>query len=187
MGKFSMGTGKNFEPLPEDKYQVEVLGAELFMGTKFRSTEEEERLKVTFVVLDKDKTFVEDGVNTPVYGRRLWARTSTMFSPPGSKKPTNITKLVAAVYGHEFETAEADVFDEQDLIGKQLCVMVDAKAGPDGRVWNNILSFSKATKELPKYDELEGKEMVKKSQPAVKANTDDFVKEMDAEAAKKKK
>src|SRR3990167_7047565 len=125
MGKYTMNSGKNFEPLPEDKYQVEIYAVEPFMGTKFNSAEEEERLKFTLVILDEDKKMLEEGVEVPIRGRRLWSRTSTEFSPPGSKKPTNLTKLVAAVIGHEATQEEADAFDEAALIGNQLCVMVD--------------------------------------------------------------
>ena len=187
MGKYTMSTGKEFGPLPEDKYQVEIYAAEPFMGTKFNSVEEQERLKITFVILDEDKKMLEDGVEVPVRGRRLWSRTSTVFSPVGSKKATNLTKLVSAVFGHELEQAEVDTFEESDLLGKQLCVMVDAKAGTDGTVWNNVLSFSKATKQLPKYDDSEfasnRKEAVRKSSPAIVDSGDSFVKEMEAAAA----
>src|SRR3990167_7819034 len=120
-----MNSSKSFDPIPEDKYQVEIYAAEPFMGTKFKSTEEQARVKFTFVILDEDKKMLEEGVEVPVRGRRLWSRTSTEFSPPGSKKPTNLTKLVAAVIGHEATQEEADAFDEAALIGKQLCVMVD--------------------------------------------------------------
>jgi len=186
MGKYSMNSGKDFSPIPEDKYTVEIYAAEIFTGTKFQSTEEAQRLKITFVILDEDKKMPEEGKEVPVRGRRLWARTSTVFSPPGSKKSTNLTKLVAAAYGHELEEAETSVFDETDLLGKQLCVMIDAKAAPDGKVWNNVLSYSKATKELPKWDELEGTKhdpKVKESKSATAG--DDFEKSMDEAAAKK--
>lgn len=189
MGNYSMSSGKSFEPLPEDKYTVEVFDAETYMGTKYRSTEEELRVKFTFVILDEDKTMTEDGAEVPVRGRRLWARTTTKFSQPGSSKPTKLTKLVAAVIGHEPTQEEADSFDEKTLIGKQLCVMVDAKPGEDGTIWNNVLSFSKATKQLPKFDELDAAEnkktAVKKSQPVT--DTTDFEADMDKLAAEKAK
>jgi hypothetical protein len=107
-----------------------------------------------------------------------------------------LTKLVAAALGHELDQTEVDGFNESTLLGKQLCVLIDAKAGTDGTVWNNIISYSKATKQLPKFDdsEMKDRQAVKKSQPAVAddkvvtyADPDSFEKEMDANVAKKAK
>lgn len=184
-----MSSGKEFAPLPPNMYQVEIFAAETYEGAKFHSTEIETKLKLTLVILDEDKTMVEGSVEIPVRGRRLWARMPARFSIPGSKKATNLTKMVAVVFGHEFEQAEVDAFDEADLIGKQVCVLVDAKPSDDGTVWNNVLSFSKASKQMPKYDELSdhpgSKETVtKKSEPV---DTKGFEEEMDELMASKAK
>ncbi len=188
MGRYTVNEGKTFEPLKEDKYQVEIYGAEPYTGTEYQSTIPQEQVKFTFVILDEDKTCPENGVEVPVRGRRLWDQTTTVFSPVGSTKPTKLTQITAAVFGHELAPEEVAVFEEADLIGKQLCVMVGKKIRTDKSVGNKILSFSPADKQLPKYDDSDfgdgRKAEVKKSQPAIAP--DDFEKEMDAEAAKTK-
>jgi len=190
MGKYSVSEGKVFEALPVDKYQLEIYEAKPFTGTEYGKSTPQEQVKFTFVVLNDDKTVLEEGVEVPVRGRRLWLQTTTMFSPVGSKKPTNLTQLVAAVVGHELESTEVEAFDEVSIIGKQLCVLVGQKNREDGSVGNKILSFSKIAKELPKYSDGEfgegRKEAVKKSQAAV-PSTGDFEKDMNELAAKKAK
>jgi hypothetical protein len=170
-GHYTVSEGKTFEPLVDDKYQVEVYKAEPFMGTEYQSSIPQEQVKFTFVVLNDDKTVMDEGQEVSVRGRRLWLQTTTQFSPVGSKKPTNLTQLVAAVFGKELEPAEVEVFDHNDLLGKQLLVMVGQKKRQDGTIGNKILSFSKITKELPKFDEsefadsLKARTNVKKSEP----------------------
>ena len=70
--------------------------------------------------------------------------------------------------------------------------MVTQETRQDGSIGNKIISFSKATKELPKYDDSEFAEKEKLFrtiiEPPPEANNSgsDFVAEMDAEAAKAK-
>lgn len=192
LGKYVVSEGKVFEPLDDNKYQVEIYKAESEMGLKFQTAIPEAQLKITFVVLDEDKTVAEEGVQVPVRGRRLWTQTTTVFSPVGSKKPTKLTQLTTAVFGHELEKAEVETFDENDLTGKQLCVMVGPKVRADGSKGNKILSYSKAVKQLPKYDDSEWAErnkpdVVKKSEAV---DTSGFEADMDKlaeENAKKAK
>lgn len=190
MGKYSVSEGKMFEALPADKYQVEIYDAKPFTGTEYGTSNPQEQVKFTFVILDDNKMVSEGDVEVPARGRRLWLQTTTKFSPVGSKKSTNLTQLVAAVYGHEFEAPEVEAFEETDLLGKQLCVLVGQKNREDGSIGNKILSFSKATKQLSKYDDTEfatsRKEAVKKSTPAV-ADGEDFEAEMDKAAKAKSK
>ncbi len=187
MAKYSVSEGKTFEALPADKYQVEIYEANPFTGTEYGTSNPQEQVKFTFVVLSDDKTVPEGGVEVPARGRRLWLQTTTKFSPVGSKKPTNLTLLVAAVFGHELEPEEVGVFSETDLLGKQLCVLVGQKNREDGSIGNKILSFSRAVKQLEKYDDSEfatsRKEAVRKSAPAIADPGDSFVKEMEAAAA----
>lgn len=118
-------------------------------------------------------------------------QTTTKFSPVGSKKPTNLTQLVAAVYNHELEAPEVETFDETDLLGKQLCVLVGQKNREDGSIGNKILSFSKVVKQLEKYDDSEfatsRQGAVKKSAPAIADTGEDFEAEMDKAAKAKSK
>lgn len=190
MGIFSVSEGKYFEPLTDDKYQVEIYGAEPFTGTEFQSSVPQEQVKFTFMVLDQDKTYNDQGKDVPVRGRMLWDNTTTKTSPVGSTKPTKLTQLTSAVFGHELTQEEVDKLEVSDFVGKQLCVMVGQKTRQDGTIGNKILSYSKATKQLPKYDDSErmggqGQTVTKKSAPAV-ADVSDFEAEMDAQAAKKK-
>lgn len=188
MGKYTISEGKSYEALPDDKYQVEIYAAEPFVGTEYQSQVPQDQVKFTFVILNDDKTVLEDGVQVPARGRRLWLQTTTIFSPVGFKKQTNLTLLAAAVYGHELEEKEVTAFDEKDLLGKQLCLMVGQKRRQDGSTGNKILSFSKAEKLLSKYDDSEFKASrqaaVKVSQ-GVGADPDSFEADMDKMAKEK--
>ena len=191
MAKYSVSEGKTFEALPADKYQVEIYEAKPFTGTEYGTSNPQDQVKFTFVILNDDKMAPEGNVEVPARGRRLWLQTTTKFSPVGSKKSTNLTQLVVAVYGHELESAEVEVFDETDLLGKQLCVLVGQKSREDGSIGNKILSFSKAVKQLEKYDDSEfatsRKEAVGKSAPAVVDSGEDFEAEMTKSVAKQPK
>ena len=191
MGKYSVSEGKTFEALPADKYQVEIYEAKPFTGTEYGTSNPQEQVKFTFVILNDDKMVPEGDVEVPARGRRLWLQTTTKFSPVGSKKSTNLTQLVAAVYGHELEAPEVETFDETDMLGKQLCVLVGQKNREDGSIGNKILSFSKVVKQLEKYDDSEfatsRKEAVRKSAPAIADTGEDFEAEMDKAAKAKSK
>jgi len=191
MGKYVVSEGRVFEALPADKYTAEIYEAKPFTGTEYGTSNPQDQVKFTFVVLNNDKMIPEGDIEVPARGRRLWLQTTTKFSPVGSKKSTNLTQLVAAVFGHELEPAEVEVFDETDLLGKQLCLLVGQKNREDGSIGNKILSFSKADKQLEKYDDSEfasnRKEAVRKSAPAVVDSGEDFEAEMDKAVAKKVK
>lgn len=184
--------GKSFDPVPEDKYQVQVTDVEAVIQMNYQGTQEEERLRYTFTILDPDKTMQDEAGNpAPLRGRKLWSRFTKVLSLPGASKASNLTKLIAAVFGRELERAELEVFEPEDIIGKQLSVMVNqTKSKADGNIYNNIISFSKAGKEMePWTDDGKGtKPPVRKSQPATTASKpEDFEKEMDELAAKRAK
>jgi hypothetical protein len=183
--------GKSFDPIPEDKYQVQIYDVEAVMVTNTFKQVEEERLRYTFIVLDPDKTMPgispEGTAPAAIRGRRLWARFSKTLSIPGSTKPSNLTKLVSAVYGRELAKPELETWEPEDIIGKQVCVMVSKEVKGEN-VYNNILSYSKANALLEPWVDKDGdhkkEATVKKSQPAV---ADSFEKDMDELAAKHKK
>jgi len=187
--------GKSYSPIPEDKYQVQVSDVEaIVMMNSFKGIEEE-RLKYQFTILDPDKTMPGDKTlgeaeTVNLRGRKLWSRLAKVLSTPGATKASHLTKLVTAVYGRELEKAELAVFEPEDLIGKQLSVMVNQEASKkDGTIYNNIISYSKATGQMEAWveDEKSKKPAVRKSEPAIAQAPEDFEKEMDAEVAKRNK
>ena len=175
-----------WDALPEDRYQVQVEDVEMVLSMNSYKGVEEERLKYLFIVLDSEKKLVgADGVEQPVRGRKLWARFSKNLSLKDGKLATtgqisNLTKFLNAVYGRQLEKAEVEVWEADDVIKKQVCVMVDQKPDDSGNVWNNILSFSSAKVQMEPVVEVEKKkEAVKKSAPAIVDSGEDFEKDMD--------
>jgi hypothetical protein len=184
--------GKSFDAVPDDKYQLQIMKAEAVMQMNFQGTQEEERLKFTFSILDPDKKMKSKDasgaiVENPLRGRKLWARFSKNLTAPGASKLSNLTKFVNALYGRELKKEELDVWEPEDVIGMQICGLVNKEADKkDPAVfWNNITSFSFAEKQMEalKAEDNAASAGVKKSQP-VKTTPDDFEKEMSEKKAK---
>ena len=63
-------------------------------------------------------------------------------------------KLVTATLGKRLTDEEVAQFSPESLIGLQVDVMVEQVTAKDGsgKIFNNVLSFSKTTKKLAGYD-----------------------------------
>ena len=133
--------GGDFNPVPEDKYTVQIADVELKTQFNKHKQEDQELLNYQFIILD-DKE-MEDGESTR--DRYLWKRMTQIVS-----NKSWLGKFVTAVYGRDLTREELEAFanDPDSVIGKQVCVMTENNEGNNGTIYSNIISFSKALKEL---------------------------------------
>jgi hypothetical protein len=185
--KLTISLGE-FSPVPVDKYTVEIADVELKMVPKYKAEGDEEILNYKFAILD-DKPMMavnEDGDEEEVStrGRFLWKRCRLAL---GEK--AWLRKLADAAYGHKLTKEELKMFDADDLVGRQLTVLVE-HVEKDDKVFVNITSFNKVGKELESLGSEGTTERVveKASSPAVapkvEETADDFTAAVDAEKAK---
>ena len=168
---------KKFQPLPMDKYQVQITDVNLVQqANQFKGGEMEDRLNFEFTVLD-DKTMEEvndEGEKeiVPIRGRRLWKRIAPSNSSAGKKsKASWFYKLLCAVEKKELTEEELVELAPVSLVGQQLLVMVEI-AGE----YNNILGFQPAEKELkevPNADDRAAMEQEVVDPEEVKVETED--------------
>lgn len=160
---------KDYELLPKDVYQVELLDVEIKEQQKYQSQEREEVLNFTFVVIEEGK----------FYGRRIWQTCSQKMA--GGQKQSNLYKVLAALEAREFTVEEcqnpAFLNDEKFMngqVGKQLRLTVGQKTSETtGKLKNFIDSFLPVKATLPAYDK-------SKSSNGVEGEN---TKEIDTEAA----
>lgn len=184
--------GSDFQPIPMDKYTVQI--TDVNFKKQFNSFKqiEEDVLNYEFTVLDNktmDGTDAE-GKSEPqsIRGRKLWRRCTPKF---GAK--TWLSKLASAALGHELTEAEEDKFQPEDIIDLQVDVMVDLKPGTGENaktMYNNIISFAKVSKELTPFENDKSQKVEGKvSKPVVEEmddeESDDFIKGLDEDKKKK--
>ena len=137
--------GGDFNPVPEDKYTVQI--ADVSLNSQFNKfkQEDQELLNYQFIILDDKKD--ADGETTR--DRYLWKRMSQIIS-----KRSWLGKFVTALYGRELTREELEVFaDNPDsVIGQQICVMTENNEGSNGVVYSNIIKFSHADTKLELVD-----------------------------------
>jgi len=139
---------KDYELLPKDVYQVELLDVELKEQQKYQSQDREEVLNFTFVVIEEGK----------YYGRRIWQTCSQKMA--GGQKQSNLYKVLAALEAREFTVEECQtptfLNDEAFMngqIGKQLRLTIGQKTSEmTGKLKNFIDSFLPVKTALPAYD-----------------------------------
>ena len=183
--KLNIKIGGDFEPIPMDKYTVQIADVNLkSQFNKFKGVEEE-MLNFQYVILDK-KAMPDSSETT--WGRYLWHRMSQALSTKSW-----LLKLAKAVYGRELTREEMEKFDPEALVGLQVDVMVDQKPNADGTaIYNNIVAYSKNVKQLePFINGSPAKQVVveKATVPVGDANTifdgkldsDPFINELEEE------
>jgi hypothetical protein len=140
--KANVKIGGDFDPIPMDKYTVQISDVNYKMYTKYQSTEQEEQLKYTFAILD-DKPLNEKGESTR--GRLMWSHVRQILN-----NKSNFYKLAKSAYGRDLTTEEQrQLADNPELlIGKQVDIMVE-QTEKEGIVYSNIISYTKNTKPLP--------------------------------------
>ena len=144
--KVEIKTNDGFAALPADKYTVQIVDVDIVTQLKYQSSEEEEVLNYKFQVLDDNpmpEVKGEDKATTR--GRFVWKRCRLALN-----SRSHLGKLAAAVEGRPLTKEEAENFDPESIVGKQLDVMVEqnpSKKDPE-IVYNNVISFAKTIKEL---------------------------------------
>lgn len=144
--KVEISTKEGFEPLPADKYTVQIVDVNIKTQLKYQSSEEEEVLEYKFQVLD-DNEIPESDETTR--GRYLWSKVRLSLN-----SRSHLGKLVKAAYGRELTKEEAEAFDPEALIDikkpKQIDVMVEQNPSKKdvSVIFNNIISYNKTVKEL---------------------------------------
>jgi len=178
--KLSIRVGGDFEPIAPDKYTAQI--SDVTYVTQFNKFKgvEEELLNFQFTILDDKQT--DSGESTR--GRLVWQRVSQTLG--GRSK---LGKLAVAVYGRELTREEMESFDPNDLIGKQVDIMVVQNPSSDGTtIYNNIISVSKNTKKLTEVEPQVAKStgvIEKKTVAAVAPDAQDpdaFISQMEKEA-----
>jgi len=140
---------REYELLPKDVYQVELLDIENKTEPGYQTSELEDKLVFVFAV-------IEDGEN---YGRRQWKNCTTKLSK--FKGGSNLYKtLVGLNGGKEFtdaQVASPETIASDDvlnaLIGKQvrLSIGIVEKQTKKGEFKNVIESFLPIKSKLPAY------------------------------------
>ena len=142
--KANIKIGGDFDPIPMDKYTVQIADVNYKTQRNNFKGIEEERLNFQFIVLD-DKPVSGDEGAPSTRGRYLWHAVT-----PSLGQKSWLLKIAKAVYGRDLTKEEMLGFDPESIIGKQVDVVVEQNTGKDGvTVYNNIASYAKNTKPLP--------------------------------------
>lgn len=134
---------KEFTPLPEDTYQVQI--ADITDKTKpnFQG-EMAVYLDFEFVILDQE-----------FRGRRIWKDVRPIVVGARSKKPSWLYLIIEKALGTETAQAvEKDPtrLDLLQLIGKQLRIMVNQTEGKNGNTYNNVVQFLVTKEKLDPFE-----------------------------------
>ena len=188
--KVEIKTSEGFAPLPADKYTCQITDINLVTQLKYQSTEEEEVLNYRFQILDENPMPVVKGEeNATTRGRYVWKRCRLAIN-----NRSHLGKLAAAVEGRTLTKEEAENFDPESIIGKQVDLMIEqspSKKDPE-IIFNNILTFSKTIKKLEALpiEERKTQAIEKSTSPAVPteapdAEADNFVDNLEKEGDEK--
>ena len=188
--KIKITTSSGFEPVPMDRYQVWIRDVNLVKQFSPWKGEEVEVLNYQFEILDDKPMPAKEGEKAEsTQGRFLWKRCSPSLNPKSW-----LNKLVNGVIGRDLTKEEAENFDPESLVGKQVMVMVEQTPGKDGTtIFNNIVAFSKPVKdlevkdiELAKPPKMVERATVPVTAPQEEENPDKFIQDLEAESAKAK-
>jgi len=188
--KIKITTSSGFEPVPMDRYQVWIRDVNLVKQFSPWKGEEVEVLNYQFEILDDKPMPAKEGEKAEsTQGRFLWKRCSPSLNPKSW-----LNKLVNGVIGRDLTKEEAENFDPESLVGKQVMVMVEQTPGKDGTtIFNNIVAFSKPAKdlevkdiELAKPPKMVERATVPATAPQEEENPDKFIQDLEAESAKAK-
>jgi hypothetical protein len=175
--KVTIKAGGSFDPIPADKYQLQVLDVALIKSFNKFKGEEVDMLNYQFGVLN-DNPMPEGSDPKTTRGKYLWKRCSLSLN-----KKAWLNKLVIAVTGTEPDVA---TFDPESLVGKQVCAFVEETPAKDdpSTIYNNITSFMKAPKLMEELDNKANSVVQEKSSTPVDMPEDDpeaVIKKLNAE------
>ena len=144
--RVSVSEGKEFEVLPKDVYQCELLDIKLETQKKYQSEETEDVLNFIFVVVD-------EGAH---YGRQLRQYATQKLTKYNGG--SNLYKvLVGLNQGKDLSDEDMKNIPGDDelnaLIGKQVRLSVGQKEKTDKTMRNVIEAYLPIKAELPRYAE----------------------------------
>lgn len=161
----STGKSKEFAPLEDDTYQVQITEAKLQQNKFWKSPTEEERkqgkgfdkyvFSFTFVILTEGE----------FRGRRIWDNAGLSFKPTtkrGQAGPTKLYKIISKAMKIEFDWDEVTAFAPdsrtlyrnilQEVVGRQIRVTVEnTKNVETGKTKTKVVSYSSAKTDLMPY------------------------------------
>jgi|GEM_PF-1686034 len=179
-GQVKVTTSETFDPLPMDKYTVQIQDVNAVDQFNQWKGVEETLLNYQFVVLDDKMMPATDKQGKPtevtVRGRFIWMRIR-----PVVNTRSHLYKIAKAVLGRDPTKEEMDGFDPSSVIGKQVDVVTEqnvSKKDPN-TVFTNIKSFGKTHKPLPPYEK---QEVQTTSAPATPAKAPDIPTANDPDA-----
>lgn len=159
----STSQAKQFDPIEDDSYQVQITDAVLKQNMFWKEPTEQERKEgkgfdkyvfaFTFVILT-------DG---EVRGRRLWENAGLSLKPTTKKgQPTKLYKIVTkaiksdldwdgcASFAPDTRTLYQNILNE--VVGRQIRVTTETTKNPDtGKFKTKVVSFAVAKRDLPPY------------------------------------
>lgn len=181
--KVNVKVGGDFPVIPMDKYTCQITDVNL--KTKVFDGVETDGLNYELTVLDNKTMPDEKDEPVALRGRKLWYWVSLNLSAR-----SNLGKLVSATAGKELtkvelEEIESNGFQAEDLVNKQIDVvveLVDGKGKNAGRQFNNVTTVAKCAKQLTGFDnEKAAKGEDKTSQPVEES---DFIKGLEEDQKK---
>lgn len=134
---------KEFTPLPEDTYQVQI--ADITDKTKPNfEGEMATYLDFEFVILDQ-----------AYRGRRIWKDVRPLVVGPRAKKASWLYLIVEKALGADAAQAvekDEKSLDLKQLIGKQIRIVVNQTQGRNGNTYNNIVQFLVVNEHLDPFE-----------------------------------
>jgi hypothetical protein len=181
--KPKISTGSDFEPIPMDRYTVLCVDVTMIKNRKFQSNEEEDVLNYKFQILDDKPIPVKEGDTQSTRGRFVWHKCRLAYNDRSW-----LARLIKAVVGRELTKGEVESFDLESIIGKQVDIMLTQKES-NGKIFNNIIEFSKNAKQLQPVEgfELGEKTVLQKTTVPATAPVDEaesMIKDMEEEGKK---
>ena len=144
--KANIRLGGDFDPVPMDRYTIQIADVNFVNQFSKWKGKEEELLNYQYVILDEKQMPVKEGQEKAdtTRGRFLWHRMSQTL---GQK--SWLLKLVKAAYGRDLTKEEMENFDPEAIVGYQVDVMVEQTPNKEGTtIYNNVVSYAKTLKML---------------------------------------
>lgn len=122
--------GQDFEPLPEGVYTVTIEDLEQKDQPVFNKPDQQETVWLfKFIV-----------ATAPWKDRFLWKRARPIIV--AGDKPSTLYQIISRAYKNTgMSEEEAQALDPNELIGRQLQVVVKQKMGKDKKMKNNVTEF----------------------------------------------
>lgn len=149
--KADIRVGGDFGTVPADKYTVQIADVNFKESFNKFKGETEEKLNFQYIILNDNP--LGEGDDGTTRGKYIWHMVSQSLSTRSW-----LMKLAKAVYGRDLTKEELDpsspkFFNPEDLIGKQVDVMVSEDPNKDNTAtFNNVAVYSKTVKQLDPYE-----------------------------------